>query len=402
MAVASVVLLALVGAVAWLVLRGDTYVAEPDRGVPAAASPDEAARVLGELRQALADGDADAAAALGADDEARSLLAAVARNAAGLRVVDLTLRYVDEVGAVAADGSWQAAVDLAWAFEGFDRDPAHVEVLVGFRSTPDGVAVTGLGGGGDRRTPVWLAGPVTVSRTATTLVLAAGRAPDAASYTRLARAAVPAVRAVLPAWRGRLVVEVPSTQGMLDRALGATEGTYANIAAVTATVDGTVTPQSPVHVFLNPVVFGALDPVGAQVVMTHEVTHLATDAPMTPSVPQWLLEGFADHVALRDTDLPLSLTARQIIEQVRRDGAPRQLPGAAEFDEASTHLGAAYESAWLACVVLADRGGEAALVRLYEETAGGADVEAGLRRGFGLDVAGLTRLWRARLTELAG
>ena len=39
-------------------------------------------------------------------------------------------------------------------------------------------------------------------------------------------------------------------------------------------------------------------------------------------MPLWLLEGFADYVALRDVDLPIATTAGQIIEQVRRDGPP--------------------------------------------------------------------------------
>ena len=71
-----------------------------------------------------------------------------------------------------------------------------------------------------------------------------------------------------------------------------------------------------------------------QVVISHEATHLATDAPLTSGVPLWLLEGFADYVALHDVDLPITTTAGQIIQQVRTDGAPDHLPGPAEFDQA--------------------------------------------------------------------
>ncbi|HRK45254.1 MAG TPA: hypothetical protein PK324_06500, partial [Nocardioides sp.] len=208
-------------------------------------------------------------------------------------------------------------------------------------------------------------------------------------------------RDVLPQWQGRLVVEVPSSEEGLDAALAADPGSYADIAAVSASVDGTVTPASAVHVFVNPAVYDNLDPVGGQVVISHEATHVATGAPLASGVPLWLLEGFADYVALHDVDLPIDTTARQIIEQVRLDGVPDRLPGQTEFDETSTHLGAAYESAWVACVVLADVGGQRALVELYEQVSRGSDLAGPLRGLFGLSEEQLTARWQQRLQELA-
>jgi hypothetical protein len=205
---------------------------------------------------------------------------------------------------------------------------------------------------------------------------------------------------VLPGWRPRLVVEVPASAAALDRALAAQPGQYANIAAVTTTVDGSVDPDAPVHVFVNPDVFGRLEPQGAQVVMSHEAVHVATRAAMS-DLPLWLLEGFADYVALRDVDLPLSTTAGQVIKQVRREGPPTHLPGPAEFDTTTTQLGAAYESAWLACRLLARTGGERALVRLYRMVDGGRELTASLRATFGLTLGGLTRAWRRSLSDLA-
>jgi hypothetical protein len=107
-------------------------------------------------------------------------------------------------------------------------------------------------------------------------------------------------------------------------------------------------------------------------------------------MPQWLLEGFADYVALRGVDLPFSVTAGQIIEQVRREGPPDALPGPAEFGSTDTHLGAAYESAWLACLALADRGGE-----------DGADLGRELRSRFGWTEPAFVEAWQQRLTDLA-
>jgi hypothetical protein len=206
---------------------------------------------------------------------------------------------------------------------------------------------------------------------------------------------------VLPSWHGRLVVEVPASSAALDRAMDASPGTSSGIAAVTAPVDGSPDTDSPVHVFVNPEVFDELQPTGAQVVLSHEVVHLATGAARSNAVP-WLVEGFADYVALRDVDLPVTTSAAQIISQVRRDGVPSVLPGDAEFATGSGHLGATYESAWLACVLLADRAGEPALVALYTDVLRGTPLAEALGRHFALTESDLTRLWQRRLRDLAG
>jgi hypothetical protein len=232
-------------------------------------------------------------------------------------------------------------------------------------------------------------------------VLDAGSPGRATQYEQRARVAVADVRKVLPQWRSALVVEVPASSAALDAALDAPSGEYAGIAAVTSSTDGSTAPDAPIHVFVNPTVYDRLGVTGAQVVMSHEAVHVATAAPNSV-IPQWLLEGFADYVALRDVDLPFSVTAGQIIDVVRRDGAPRDLPGAADFGGADTHLGAAYESAWLACVVLADRGGEEALVELYAALDDGADLAAELDARFGWTEQAFVAAWRQRLTDLAG
>lgn len=402
MAGLSLSLLLVVGAVSWQALVDDPYVApRPTGPVAATADPVAAGRLLTELAAAVTAADSDAARALApaGDAAAGDLLAAVATNAGALRVRDFSARYVDATGPAAADGSWTATADVAWRFAGFDRAPALTEVRFGFRANDAGVHLVSIGGG-ETRSPVWLSGAVSVRRTPETLVLAAAAA-DADRYARLASRAVPVVRRVVTDWRPRLVVEVPATADDLDRALDADPGTYAGIAAVTASVDGSLAPDAPVHVMVNPAELGRLRATGAQVVMSHEATHVATDAPSTTDTPLWLLEGFADYVALRDVRLPVSRAAAQIIEQVRRDGAPAALPGATEFDVRATHLGAVYESAWLACEVLADRAGEAALVALYDDVAAGTPLDRALRRDVGLSEAELAEAWRTRLSDLA-
>jgi hypothetical protein len=399
-----------VALVTYLLVRSEPYVAPRPSGTAAKADPAGAARALQGLEDAVAARDADSAGALApaTDEGATDLLTAVVGNAEQLQVAEFTLRYVDAVGAVDSAGRWQAAVDMTWRFDGFDAEPVHEEVLVGFQIEPSDagdtadarVGITSLGGG-DRRSPLWLSGPLEVRRSERSLVLVSGSAEQADLVAQRADAAVPVVQRVLSQWPGRLVVEVPASEAGMDAALAVEPGTYANIAAVSASVDGTVAPDSQVHVFVNPSVYDGLEEVGGQVVMSHEATHVATGAPLTTGLPLWLLEGFADYVALHDVDLPLSTTAGQIIQQVRSAGPPDHLPGQTEFDETATHLGAAYESAWIACVVLADDGGEGVLVRLYDQVSRGRDLAGQLQDLFGLTEVELTRLWQQRLRDLA-
>jgi hypothetical protein len=398
----SLSLLTAVGLVAW-VLGDRTYVAPtPSDNVPS-AQPGRAATLLDDLERAVDTRDPEAAEALVAPGDAgsRDLFGAVVDNARALHVEDFTLRYVDELGAVSASGAWDGAVDATWTFAGFDRAPARSEVGFRFRTVDGEVYLDSVGGGGGRRLPVWLSGEVEVRRTPGTLVIVDGSDAEAARYARLARAAVPVVREVLPSWRTGLVVEVPSSVATLHEALASDPRTYSGIAAVTTTADGSLAPDAPVHVFVNPVIFGQLRPTGSQVVMSHEAVHVATEAATNNTMPLWLLEGFADYVALLDVDLPISTTAGQIIDRVREDGPPENLPGSAEFDTTTTHLGATYESAWLACRLLADRGGQDALVRLYMEVRDGASIGSALEQEFGLSEAELTELWRGVLTDLA-
>lgn len=359
--------------------------------------PATATDTLAALERALRRGDAGEAEALADDAVAAESLGELADNAALLRIGGLSLNYLGETGEV-TDGGWVARVEVTWRYRGFDPSVGRADVAVTFGD--GGATVAGVAPYGNTM-PLWLTGPVKARHDEDSLVLTTGRGQPLARYGRQAAEAVDTVREVLDR-PVRLVVEVPASVEQLNRAVGAEPGTYDAIAAVTAGADGTLAPGTPVHVFLNPAVFRGLDEVAAQIVMTHEAVHVVTEAPLAQSTELWLLEGFADYVALRDTDLPLSRTAAQVSERVRREGVPDSLPLRTEFDSGASHLGAVYESAWLICVVLAERGGAAALVEFYDAVVRGALLEDELERVFDWSIAELTRAWQARLADLAG
>jgi hypothetical protein len=386
------------GLLVWLTQRDTTYHAPLGGPAPALASAAAAGSLLHRLEVAVRDGDAPAAARLGASTGSGETLADVVRNARALRVQDFSLRYVDQAGPVAADGSWAAYAHVSWLLTGFDGRTESLEVRVRLAPRGSALGIAGIGGG-DRRSPLWLAGPVEVRRSADTLVVVQGDRAEADRVAGLARTAVPQVRRVLPAWKGSLVVEVPATEQGLEEALHARPGQYDGIAAVTTSADGSRVRTAPVHVFVNPQTFLPLGPHGAQVVITHEATHVATRA-ATSTSPTWLVEGFADYVALRSQHLPLRTSAARIIALVRQHGAPSHLPGAEAFRPGSPHLEARYESAWLACRLLADDGGARALVTFYRGVDAGHPVGTELRRDFGFGLTTLTRQWRTLLSHL--
>ncbi len=397
MAGLSAFLALVVGATLWLTLRDDQYVAPTPSAPSARIQPAAAATLLQELTTAVRSGDGGAAAALAdADDPAaQGALRALAENAEDIRLRDVTLRYLDALGGIDTQGVWRAAATLRYRFSE-DRSVATTEIEVGFATSGDNVTIAALGGD-HGATPVWLAERIRTRRTPDSLVVAAVGAP---AYSRMAERAVRAVRQLVEDWEEPLVVEVVDGAAALDAALGADDGTYANIAGVTSPVPGAGGSGKAVHVFINRESLDAADAVGRQVVVSHEAAHVALDAGST-GLPVWMGEGLADYIALREVTLPLSVTAADIARQVRREGVPDSLPGDEEFDQGSEYFGAAYEAAWLACRLLAERVGEDRLVRFYTEADRVSGFDRDFERAFGLTVGEFTSLWQRELRRLA-
>ncbi len=392
----------MVAAVVVALVQGGRHDVDPAPVDVPRASPRDAAEVLASLVSGVESRDSGALAGLapGGDAGVGDRLAGIADTASALDLRAVTARYVDQVGTVASDGTWSGTVELTWQVARLDRAPARAEVVVTFTPDDEGLAIAGFGAGGAARVPLWLRGRLAVATAPGVLVMVDGTTSEAESVVKRVQRAIDVVRRVLPDGIGRVVVEVPASAGDLDETLGVSPGTYAGIAAVTAPVGNAADEDGPVHVFVNPDVTAGLRRAGAQVVMSHELVHVATDAVRRPVEP-WLLEGFADYVALRDSRLPDDVTLGRAIEAARRDGVPRSFPAAGDFDTRARDLQARYEESWLACRILAERVGERGLVRVYREVGAGRPVSSALRRD-GLPEAILVRAWRERLAQLAG
>ena len=157
------------------------------------------------------------------------------------------------------------------------------------------------------------------------------------------------------------------------------------------------------RVFVNPAVFGQLKERGAQVVMSHETTHVATGATFA-SMPTWLLEGFADFVALDHAGVPGRPRGRARSSPASaRTACPTGCPTSDDLDPTANGLGATYEEAWLACRFLAQEYGANGPGALLPDrrTTGLADA-AGVPQVLDTSQREFVARWRADLARLAG
>ena len=314
------------------------------------------------------------------------------------------------------DRWWAPDVTLEYSLAGFDDRPLVATHYLTFvqrdgrwlLAADDDFAAVGL----VTARALWDRGPVVAERVDDVLVL--GR-PAARRLLRnvaaLAAAAVPRVTEVWgPGWRQGVVVLVPTSAQEMQELLGS-DGDLSQIAAVaTAELGGGSGDFDPTsdRVLVNPETFTRLGQLGRQVVLTHEVTHVATRRSTGPAVPVWLAEGFADYVGYAAVDLPLALSARELRKDVRAGRLPTALPADDAFRGDNAALAQAYEQAWLAVRLLAEQHGEPALLRFYRAVGAARDVEpaaavdAALRSELGTDLAAFTGAWRDALRRDLG
>jgi len=218
------------------------------------------------------------------------------------------------------------------------------------------------------------------------------QADDAAVLAATVRAGQAVTQVWGEAWhRPPMVVGVGDT-ATLARLSGRPVATTVGLVAVT-TAD---------RVYLDVPAWLALPAAGRQVLLTHEVTHLATGA-ATSDLPLWLEEGFADTVGLSGSGLRLRTVAAALLDPVRAGvPPPSTLPSDAAFAAGGTTAAQAYAGAWLACRLVVSRVGIHDLVAVYRAALAGsgsppARVDAALRAVTGAGTAVWTLRWQAAL-----
>lgn len=291
----------------------------------------------------------------------------------------------------------RGAVTLRFALAGFDAQPIAQEHTLSFVRR-DTRWYVGSAGQPPRVRQLWDGGPVQVHRGRSCLVLAhpAG-ARLAKQVLGHCERAVPHVTGVWgTGWSQRVVVQVPDTAAELS-ALVPIAGDLTQIAAVATselrTGSGTVPQSFADRVQVNPETFATLSAAGREVVIRHEITHVASRSVTGPATPEWLVEGLADYVGYLGSGIPEAVSAQELRADVRDGRLPADLPSDEDFTGTRADLPQIYEQSWLAVSLVARRFGQDALLRLYR-LAGEQGEARAVHTALGIGTDELTAAWR--------
>ena len=368
---------------------------EPD--AEAHRLPDDPASVLSEQARALTSATSETSFvdAMGHGDQARDLAAAVWEARDLLDVGDVTWRYRSGGDIVVYDdGDSRASFDVGWG-EGTVKVDLRVE------PTEDGsFDIVAIDGPTDAALPLWLAGSLTTSTSAGVEVIRVDGGDASLDIEQMAGVARDAVASLLGSTEGPLVIVSAPTERVAAELLGSADTGLSTIAAVATSRDGRDGRLPERIVALNPAVFASMDDRAAQVVLTHEATHVLAGG-VGSGADTWVIEGFADFVALHDDTAALSISAGQVLRQVKRSGAPDRLPTDDDFANADHGLGAVYESAWMVFRMLAEQHGDRAVIAFYRDVINGRSTDQAARAAFGESIADVTDQWRRYLTSSA-
>jgi hypothetical protein len=304
-------------------------------------------------------------------------------------------------------------MSLRYALRGVDRAPTSHDLWWTFvrrNGHATAVADTGLAqAGGISWQGPWDFGPLEVVRTAHSLVLGHVDAVNALrTIAASVDAAVPAVSAVWgTAWSRTVAVVVPSSADELAAQVGRSSSISTGIAAAAVSdgqdpLSGAATGQ---RLIVNSAAFARLSDVGRQIVVRHEITHIADAQATSDASPRWLVEGFADYVGNLGSGQPARTAASELSRDVRSGAVPKTLPAEAAFEGSAAAQ--AYEGAWLACRLIAARAGRPALVQFYRLVGASPDnadraVAAALARVLHESTATFTAQWRTYLKSQLG
>jgi hypothetical protein len=198
--------------------------------------------------------------------------------------------------------------------------------------------------------------------------------------------------------RGTAVVVLP-TAAEVTRFAG--RDPSGRLDAVAVGLDADLPDGAPagVRVVLSVERFAALSPLGRTITLTHELVHVATRA--TPRaadavVPTWLTEGYADHVARLDRDVPATALAAPLLSA----GGVPQVPVDAAFtgsDGAGVQV--AYAAAWTLVTSAARVAGTPAVTALVRAVRGGRALDDACRATLGRSFADVVATWRGDVAE---
>jgi hypothetical protein len=258
-------------------------------------------------------------------------------------------------------------IEASFGFRGQDASPFVARYYYTFAVTDSGWRIAGQD---DVPAPlrsdveIWDGGPVqTVSSSRTLVVFHPGGSTLA---RRLLTVAEQGYAQVTASWSGkwdkRVVILVPRDQREAQRLVRSRSLT--DVAAVTSSA----IEAGPLHrllgnrIIVNTSLVKSYRTLDLQVVLTHEMTHVATRA-IGVGVPLYLVEGFADYTALRPLGAPLRVTRPSLALAVRASRFTGKLPSRSQLVGNDAAL--AYDQGSSFCLWVAITFGEGKVQALY-------------------------------------
>ncbi|HSF99008.1 MAG TPA: hypothetical protein VLA55_09970 [Ornithinibacter sp.] len=309
----------------------------------------------------------------------------------------------------------KAQVEVRYRLGGLDSGDRIARLDYTVSPSSSGWAVVSERPTGGGATAPWVAMPdLRVQRGQHSLVAGTVPAADLAEHAAVVDRAVPGLRREWSGTPGKVLVLAPATTDEADALLGraVTSGSGAGLAEVAATTEGPTGPDGRAtgdRIVLDPSAYARLTPVGRDVVLTHELAHVAVRATVPGAPATWLAEGYADHVGYTRAGLPDEQLLRPLLDEVRAGRGPVELPGNSDLQPTAGDLEVPYLAAWQAVELIADQHGEEVLRRLVAAAASTgtasdaeAATDAALVAVLGTSRSELTRAWQARLRRLAG
>jgi hypothetical protein len=196
-------------------------------------------------------------------------------------------------------------------------------------------------------------------------------------------------------WERKAVILVPEDEQEAEELVGASD-----LSRVAAVASSSVESGATERVLGNRIVVNTdnverYNDLNLQVLITHEMTHVATRA-LGDGVPLLLVEGFADWAALKPLGYPLAVTRPNLARRVRADRFDGKLPGDGEFRGPDAAV--AYDEGSAFCLWVADTYGPGKLRALYRQFRGSdppseAEFDRGFRRVLDLTRRQVERRW---------
>lgn len=304
-----------------------------------------------------------------------------------------------------------ADAELRYRIEGYDNAPVTVGRTLTLSRESDGQwHVDADRPARKSAQQLWDQGAVTVVRGSHGIVLGTGQSSEALhSYADLADRAVPAVSGTWGSdWAGHVVVLVPGSVEGMAGLLGSPASQYRGIAAVTTGEVGGPPTAPADRIIVNPDAYALLGPLGKQVVLTHETTHVATRAHTNAATPLWLSEGYADWIGYLGTGRTAAEAAPELARAVGEGRVPEHLPTDKDFGFSgdATKLAQAYEGGWMACRLIAQQWGLKRLGQFYRAVGDhrqrAGSVEGAMRQELGTTPERFTGQWRDYLRAQLG